>query len=204
MVGVNSQGEVVPRSAAGLAKPHGILLGAETTNLELHPSELSLDEAAHFGRDVGVLCVVPADRDHGHAVAVAPPQFPQGHAEGSSHRIPQRNVNAGGRHEPQASIPEDVPRRWSGKFPAPLDREGILADELGSDLLVDDAIDLTEARILVTRIRFTHDAAGRIDPRNDRGPMRHLVVAALVHAVEGNPHGDCLDPLDTQIGHRLG
>jgi hypothetical protein len=70
--------------------------------------------------------------------------------------IPDRSFHARGCDKAQSSIAKNVPRRWAGDRPAPLSPEGILADEFGCNLVVDDGINLFERRVLIACICLTN------------------------------------------------
>ena len=108
------------------------------------------------------------------------------------------------RDEAQPAVAEDVVRRRSRQLPAALDREGVAAGQGGRDLVVDDRVDLEQARVLVPRVGLADDPLARVDARDNRRAVGHLVVAAPVHTAQRDPDRDRLDALDREARHAAG
>ncbi len=133
LVRVRHEDEVGPGCGTRDPEPLRVLLGGQAPDLELHAGEATLAELGDLLGDV-LLPVVATDRDHRQAVAVAAPQPMQWLAERLPDRVPDRRVDACGRDEPETPVTEDVERGRTGELPAPLDAEGILADQRRGDL----------------------------------------------------------------------
>jgi hypothetical protein len=91
---------------------------------------------------------------------------------------------------------QDVVRRRSRQLPAALDGDGVPADEVRLDLVVDDAHDVGEPGVLVARVRLADDALVGVHARDHRRPVRHAVVAPRVRARERDADRHGLDPGD--------
>ena len=179
LVGVGAENEVGPSGGARRAEPCRILLRREPADLELHAREPTVAELLDLGRDV-LRAVVAADRDHRQALAVAAPQPVEWLPERLADRVPDRRVDARGRDQSEPAVAQDVERRGPRELPAPLDAEGVLADQARSDLGPDDRVDLVEPGVLVAAVRLADDALLGADSGDDRRAVGHLVRAAVV------------------------
>src|SRR6185437_763958 len=154
LVGVGQQDEVVACGRARLPEARRVLVGAQPSHLELHPGETLRLERLDLARDVRVLAVVAADRDHRNRVAVAAPEPPERLAERLAGRVPGSRVDAGAGDEAEAAVAQDVEGRGAGELPDALDREQVLAEDARRDLVTDDALDLDQRSVLVADVRL--------------------------------------------------
>jgi hypothetical protein len=196
LVRVRGEDEVVARHVAHGPRSHGVCVGIETADLQLHAADTELEQTVHLGPQVGARVVVAADRDHRQARAVAAPETPQGLAECLADGVPQCSVDARARDEPDAPVAEDVEGRRPHQLPAAFDRVRVFAEQLRRELVVDDAVDLEQARVLVTRVRLADDPVVGRDPHHDRRAVRHLVVAAAKRPHERHANRDRLHGRD--------
>jgi hypothetical protein len=201
---VGGEHEVRARGLARLAEARGVGLGGEPADLELHAGERALAQHRDLLGDAERAVVVAADRDHRERVAVAAPQPPQRLAERLADRVPDRRVDAGGGDQPEPPVAQDVERHRSGEIPAALGGERVLAHERGRDLVADDRVDLEQPGVLVAGVGLADHPFARVDARDDRRAMGHLVVAAAVDAAQRDPDRERLDALDRQVRHRSG
>ena len=111
-------------------------------------------------------------------------------------RVPQCRVDAGAGDEPEPPVAQDVEGRGSQQLPEPFDRERVLAEQLRRKLVVDDAVDLEQARVLVAGVCLADDAVVGRDPHDDRRAMRHVVMAAVKRPHEWHANRDRLDRRD--------
>ena len=202
LVGVGGEDEAVARRHPHGPRSRGVRVGVETAHLQLHAADAELEQAAHLGLQIDARVVIAADRDHRQARAVAAPETPQGLAECLADGVPQRSVHARARDEPDAPVAEDVEGRRPHQLPAAFDRVRVFAEQLRRKLVVDDAVDLEQARVLVTGVRLADDAVVGCDPHDDRRPVRHLVVAAAKRSHERHANRDRLHGRDRQAGRR--
>ena len=196
LVRVGGEDEAFARLLPHGARAHCVSVGVEAADLQLHAADAELEQRVHLGLQIGVHAVVAADRDHRQARAIAAPQSPEGLFERLADRVPKRGVDAGAGDEPDAPVTEDVERRRAAQLPAALDRVGVLADELRRELVVHDAVDLEQARVLVAGVRLADDAVVGRDPHDDRRAMRHVVMAAVKRPDERHANRDRLHGRD--------
>src|SRR5579863_9246606 len=64
-------------------------------------------------------------------------------------------------------------------------------------------VDLVQRRVFVAGVRLTDDAVGRVDARDQRRAMCHVVVTALEVGAEFGPDRDRLDTGNRQRGLTL-